>query len=290
MIHGFYSKSRNDDRQMEDESPNPIAFIDSNKTWIEYPFLFYISDLRSVYSDDESLRRVSIGDEILQTTREISSNVSKICKRLEDVSAVDEGAVCFHFDPKNWSGFVILCCVVIRRFKFTVARAITYVRSSIYFGEGKKWNPHPRGLWLINNYKPPLKVLFCGDRNTATCFEDVITFELKALPEDSIVVHGGCEGVDLYVDELARLADIERMEFSVSPEMWETLGRAAGPVRNLCMLKEGGPIDYVLAFHPDIDMSKGTKDMMNQAWKAGIPVYIHDLKRKSKFEGDFSVL
>lgn len=36
------------------------------------------------------------------------------------------------------------------------------------------------------------------------------------------------------------------------------------------MLDEGKP-DYVLAFHNDIFNSKGTKDMLNRAKKAGVP-------------------
>ena len=36
------------------------------------------------------------------------------------------------------------------------------------------------------------------------------------------------------------------------------------------MIDEGKP-DFVAAFHNNIDQSKGTKNMINQAKKAGIP-------------------
>jgi hypothetical protein len=53
--------------------------------------------------------------------------------------------------------------------------------------------------------------------------------------------------------------------------------------------------DLVLAFHPDIFSAyqtgkSGTANMMTIAHAAKVPVYIHDLKRKSKFEGDFENL
>lgn len=40
------------------------------------------------------------------------------------------------------------------------------------------------------------------------------------------------------------------------------------------MLDEGKPT-LVLAFHEHIIMSKGTKDMMRRALKAGLPVYLN---------------
>ena len=49
--------------------------------------------------------------------------------------------------------------------------------------------------------------------------------------------------------------------------------KAAGPARNREMLKEKP--DIVLAFHNDIEKSKGTKDMVMAANKAGIIVCIY---------------
>jgi len=43
---------------------------------------------------------------------------------------------------------------------------------------------------------------------------------------------------------------------------------------------------FVLAFHPDITHSKGTKDMMMTAYLEGVPVWLYDLKDKKRFEGD----
>ena len=46
-------------------------------------------------------------------------------------------------------------------------------------------------------------------------------------------------------------------------------GGAAGAIRNGQMLTEGKP-DLVVAFHGNISISKGTKNMVEQATKAGI--------------------
>jgi hypothetical protein len=64
------------------------------------------------------------------------------------------------------------------------------------------------------------------------------------------------------------------------PADWETYGKAAGPIRNTQMLTEGNP-DMVAAFHNDISKSKGTKNMIVQAKKAGIKVILlTDTERK----------
>ena len=50
------------------------------------------------------------------------------------------------------------------------------------------------------------------------------------------------------------------------------LARAAGPIRNQRMLVEGKP-DLVIAFHDDLESSRGTKDMIKRSLKAGIRVW-----------------
>lgn len=48
----------------------------------------------------------------------------------------------------------------------------------------------------------------------------------------------------------------------------------AGNMRNQQMLDEGKP-DLVIAFHRDFPNSRGTKDMVKRARRAGIPVEIY---------------
>jgi len=57
-------------------------------------------------------------------------------------------------------------------------------------------------------------------------------------------------------------------------------GSAAGPIRNQRMLDEGSPTE-VLAFHDDIEHSKGTADMVARAKKVGLQVTLFSHKLPS---------
>lgn len=58
------------------------------------------------------------------------------------------------------------------------------------------------------------------------------------------------------------------------PADWQKYNKAAGPVRNGEMLKLHPDINLVLAFHDDIDSSRGTADMVARAQKADIEVWL----------------
>lgn len=267
------------------ESGLELNFLLSEKEYFSviYPLLFAgtkTSDLQGYEIIEEENSDASL--------KEITSITSIICRRVEAGSKVF-----FRFKRKSKSAFPTLSCVIRRVTKRNPKESVNYIKTiALSAAAMAPWTPTKDQIWMVENYRPPIKVLFCGDRNNAICFENTITFELKALPEDSIVIHGGCKGVDLFTEELAKHLGIATRIFSVTPEEWNRIGLSAGPQRNQKMLDdgEGPPLAYVMAFHVDISMSKGTKDMMNRAWRQGFPVYIHDLKRKSKFEGDFTVL
>ena len=109
-----------------------------------------------------------------------------------------------------------------------------------------------------------MKVLVCGDRNWTN--KEAIRRELSKLPTDTVVIEGEARGADT----LGRIVAEEiGFEFEAYPADWEQYGRAAGPIRNKEMLTEGKP-DLVLAFHENIEKSKGTKNMIKIAQKAGI--------------------
>ncbi len=57
------------------------------------------------------------------------------------------------------------------------------------------------------------------------------------------------------------------------PANWD-LGKAAGPIRNAEMVAAGA--DMVIAVHRFLPNSKGTKNCVSLALKAGIPVYLID--------------
>ena len=113
-----------------------------------------------------------------------------------------------------------------------------------------------------------MRVLVCGSR----CWVDraVIRRELRRLPKDTVIIEGEAPGADA----IAR-AEAEKLGLIVEPYPadWAKYHRAAGPIRNRQMLVEGKP-DLVLAFHRDIDGSKGTRNMVDQAVKAGLVVKV----------------
>jgi ABC-type Fe3+-hydroxamate transport system substrate-binding protein len=113
----------------------------------------------------------------------------------------------------------------------------------------------------------PPRVLVCGSRD----YTDLATMRdvLASLPAVAQLIHGGAQGADTLAESIAR----ERgWSFVTYPADWQTYGRAAGPIRNNQMLRDGAP-DLVIAFRSRPD-SRGTNDMIQQARKAGVPVVV----------------
>lgn len=113
-----------------------------------------------------------------------------------------------------------------------------------------------------------MRVLVCGNRNWRDM--SVIERELKKLPIDTLIIHGAARGADALGGFVA-----DKLGFKVKsfPAKWNIYGKAAGPIRNQQMIDEGKP-DFVLAFHENINESRGTKDMVNRARGVGIKVEI----------------
>ncbi len=101
---------------------------------------------------------------------------------------------------------------------------------------------------------------------------------INTLSIDTVIIQGMCRGADKIARNFARLRGHVVMGY---PADWDRYGRAAGPIRNKQMLDEGKP-DLVIAFHNNIDQSKGTADMIEQARKAGILVEIHTSEGTAK--------
>ncbi len=121
------------------------------------------------------------------------------------------------------------------------------------------------------------KLLVTGSRDWTSV--SIIRRELEKLyPEYDVLIQGECRGADLIAKAVARQIgyDVKRGY----PADWDKYPRAAGPIRNSQMLAEEHPdkdcklIDLCLAFHEDLDSSKGTKDMVAKAEKAGIKTLV----------------
>lgn len=113
-----------------------------------------------------------------------------------------------------------------------------------------------------------MRVLVCGDRNWTNY--SIIRSVLESLPTSTLIIEGEAKGADSIARDIAKMLGMTVIQF---PADWTKYGKAAGPIRNRQMLKEGKP-DRVIAFHSNISKSKGTADMVRVARQAGIPVEI----------------
>ncbi len=140
-----------------------------------------------------------------------------------------------------------------------------------------------------------MRVLICGDRNwddrehhhliqSLLCgLYDIDTVgHLTTEISSFTVIEGGAKGADAVASQWAEKSpmhshnerpDDPTFAHWTYPADWTKHGKAAGPIRNQQMLDENKP-DVVLAFHDDLEASKGTKDMVNRAMNAGVPTYL----------------
>jgi len=114
-----------------------------------------------------------------------------------------------------------------------------------------------------------MKVLVCGSRNLDRSWLKRIRDRFERLPADSIVIEGGAKGAD----SLARIAAQDTgLDVVEMPANWKRYGLPAGPIRNRRML-DLQP-DIVIAFHPKIEESSGTKDCVAEAKRRGILIEV----------------
>jgi YspA, cpYpsA-related SLOG family len=113
-----------------------------------------------------------------------------------------------------------------------------------------------------------VRILVCGSRNWKSF--NAIFREVISHPDIECIIEGECKGADLIGRMVGEFLGVPILRF---PADWKAHGSAAGPIRNVKMLKEGNP-DIVLAFHEDIEGSKGTKNMVKIAKDAGVMVEV----------------
>lgn len=124
------------------------------------------------------------------------------------------------------------------------------------------------------------KVLVCGDRNyTNYPFVKSVLDTLDGTFRT--LVEGGASGADTLAGEWAKSQSTCRnWKLVVYPADWKTHGKKAGPIRNLQMIEEKPKL--VIAFHDNLDRSKGTKSMIEIAHKHDVLVlhasFVHGIK------------
>lgn len=109
-------------------------------------------------------------------------------------------------------------------------------------------------------------VLVCGDREWTDRAR--IAHFINLLPADAVVMHGDCRGADRIAGEEAIKAGLE---IRVYPADW-SMGKSAGPRRNLLMLDQKPEI--VIAFHSNLEKSRGTRHTVEEARRRGIDTYV----------------
>lgn len=120
------------------------------------------------------------------------------------------------------------------------------------------------------NHPPPFRVIIAGSRGF-TAFADLCAYCDKVLARKAqegqiVVLSGHCQGPDLMGEEYARQRGYV---VEVHPADWKQYGKAAGPKRN----KEMAAAAHALIAIWDGE-SRGTKNMIDEARAAGLPVRI----------------
>lgn len=114
--------------------------------------------------------------------------------------------------------------------------------------------------------------MICGDRDW-TDYESIKSVILSLIDEygEIIIVEGEADGADSIARDVGEELGIEVRKY---PASWE-FGKPAGIFRNQKMLDFENP-DMVIAFHPDLSKSRGTRDMVIRAAKAKTPYRIYN--------------
>lgn len=108
--------------------------------------------------------------------------------------------------------------------------------------------------------------LVCGGRNFDDA--DLMAREMERIALErgrpTLIIHGDARGADTLAKKWARRNGVATAPY---PADWKAHGRAAGPIRNAKMIKEGHP-GLVVAFPG----GRGADDCVRQARAAGIEV------------------
>jgi hypothetical protein len=112
------------------------------------------------------------------------------------------------------------------------------------------------------------RVLVCGSRDwrDPTPIQHALA-ELQAAWGSFEVVDGGARGADTLARQIAQDLNLPVREF---PADWERYGKAAGMIRNQKMLDDLLEADQRLVLAFPLPQSRGTRDMIRRAEKAGV--------------------
>jgi len=129
--------------------------------------------------------------------------------------------------------------------------------------------PISKARQVIKQYKKEsnqeMLVLCCGSRYWKD--EQTIFERLSKLPPSTTILHGDCRGADRLS---AKIGKSLGFKIKAVKAEWGKYGNSAGRKRNKKMIQMKP--DLVIAFHNNLNRSKGTIITVNLAEEAGIPV------------------
>jgi hypothetical protein len=115
-----------------------------------------------------------------------------------------------------------------------------------------------------------MRVIVAGA--TAWSDAEAIRRELAKLPAETVVVHGDAPGADALAGQAAAQLGLTIEPMAKTPEDYARYQRGAWKGLNERMLASGAV--RVLAFHPAIENSRGTKHLVEIARAAGVEVQV----------------
>ena len=133
-----------------------------------------------------------------------------------------------------------------------------------------------------------IKVIVAGNRDFdnggIAIFDSTMSW---LLPEhdyvDLEIISGGCTGADAMAEVYAKKRNIP---LKVFPADWKKYGKYAGPIRNEEMAKYASSDEddwgMLIAFWDG--KSRGTKNMIDMAFKYGLDVHVIMWKREKNYE------
>lgn len=117
-----------------------------------------------------------------------------------------------------------------------------------------------------------MEVIVAGPRDLQVSTSKIYSTMYKAGYNPTCIVHGGCRGVDTCAQQYADDLGIPAICF---PAEWVKYGKGAGPWRNMEMASIA---DAALIFvHKDRPVTPGTGNMIAEAVRANIPVYVEEV-------------
>lgn len=117
-------------------------------------------------------------------------------------------------------------------------------------------------------------ILVTGSRAWPPAKRDVIFHALKRYGrQGDLVRHGGARGADRIADAAAMRLGMQVDRMPVTGEEWERVGKSAGALRNIAMLRKFPEPELVLAFIMlDRSQCRGTLQCVEAARRHRIPV------------------